>query len=389
MTGEREPKSLLITLYDRRGQALFEAVLPLSVAAPAINRIMRETLGDRLQELKEPWYFLFAHRPGRGAAFHRSPVPAGECSLYGDRYVPANEPPPRVAHHPKPRVEFFTVRITDFRDEIFRGQFSVDDLFRAGVEYLARRLMEKGALRPEDEPLFYDVELCTERAQSVQPDLFPDDAYQVEGVFHLPPRESARPRIAFTKVASTPLPAAPRSKFGRAELMGRGEKGRGTVLMHRRVYRDLLEITLSDRVENGGYLLGNPYRKARSPQGEDDPKFNWTVEITDLIQAHDAVGRPALLLFNGDCWSQMRRTAARDYPDRKLVSWFHTHLFAASDDFGLSGLDQDLHRQFFSRPWQVAVLINIDGQDRREVRCFQRGPEGDLVECKFEVLSEG
>jgi hypothetical protein len=388
MTHQEKPKSLLITLYNQHRQALFKAALPLSVAAPAINRILREALGDKMETLKEPWYLLIAHRPGRSGVFQRSSVPAGECSLYGERYVPANEPPPRVTHHPQPQVEFFTVLITDFQDEIFRGQFSVDDLFLAGAEFLTRRLMEKGKLHPEDEPLYYDVDLCTERVLSVQPDLFPDDAWKVEGVFRLPPREPARPRIAFTKVASSPLPVASKSKFGRTELRGRGKKGRGTVLMHPRVYRDLLEITLSDQVENGGYLMGIPYRNVRSPHGEDDPKFHWTVEITDLIQAHDAIGRPALLLFNGDCWSQMRRTAARDYPDKKLVSWFHTHLFAASDDFGLSGLDQDLHRQFFSRPWQVAVLINIDSQNQREVRCFQRGPEGDLVECQFEVLEE-
>lgn len=196
MSHERNPKSLLITLYDQHRQALFKAVLPLSVAAPAINRILREALGDKLPKLEEPWYFLLAHCPGRGTVFQRSPVPIGECSLYGDRYVPANEPPPRVTHHPQPQVEFFTVRITDFQDETFHGQFSVVDLFLAGVEFLARRLMEKGKLHPEDEPLYYDVDLCTDRVLSVQPDLFPGDAFQVESVLPLPPR----PRIAFSKI---------------------------------------------------------------------------------------------------------------------------------------------------------------------------------------------
>ncbi len=170
--------------------------------------------------------------------------------------------------------------------------------------------------------------------------------------------------------------------------MGRGKKGRGTVLMRPRVYRDLLEITLSEEVENGGYLLGVPYRTPRSPESEDDPGFKWTIEITDIIPADRTYGSWALLRFTHDSWSRMRRTVERDYPDRKLVSWFHTHLFAASDDFGLSGLDQDLHRQFFSKPWQVAILINIDAQSKREVRCFQKGPHVDLLECKFEVLEE-
>jgi hypothetical protein len=92
------------------------------------------------------------------------------------------------------------------------------------------------------------------------------------------------------------------------------------------------------------------------------------------------------LLFTGETWSQLNRLRDRDYPDRKLVSWFHTHLFEASDSFGLSGLDQDLHRRFLTKPWQVAVLLNINFKGERTVRCFQRGPDGDLVECLFEVI---
>ena len=158
--------------------------------------------------------------------------------------------------------------------------------------------------------------------------------------------------------------------------------------MRPQVYRDLLEISLSEKVEDGGYLLGVPYRTLRSPESEEDPKFKWAIEITDIIRAKGTYSSAAMLLFTGDSWSQMRRTVERDYPDRKLVSWFHTHLFAASDSFGLSGLDLDLHRQFFPKPWQVAILINIDGNSKREVRCFQKGPNVDLVECKFEVLEE-
>src|SRR5262245_17475072 len=117
MTHEQEPKSLLITLYSSTLRELFEFVLPLSVAAPAINRILGEVLKDKLPQLKEPWYFLFAHPSGRGASFQRSPIPEGATSLYGDRYVPEEEPPPRVTLHPHPQVEFFTVRITDFQDD--------------------------------------------------------------------------------------------------------------------------------------------------------------------------------------------------------------------------------------------------------------------------------
>ena len=386
MSESQEPKSLAVTIYDGRLQPVFQAGLPLSVAAPAINRILKEVPSHRLARAKEPWYVLRPNRLGSGKSFQRAPVPIGECSLYGTQYDPNHEPPPRVTHHPQPLVEFFTVTLTDFNDEIYRGDFSVDDLFHAGVEFLARRLLEKGTLRESDLPLYYDMDLSLKFIRTVEQDLFPEDAYQVDGVFQLPPRASTRKKTIFRKVASAPLPRASRASFGPGRLLGRGKKRRGTVLLRPNVYRELMEITLSDTVENGGYLLGNSYRTPRSPQNEDDPAFKWTLEITDVLPAHGAHGTPSLLLFNGDTWSAMRRTAARDFPDRQVVSWFHTHLFAASDAFGLSGLDQELHRQFFSRPWHVAILINIDSKQRREVRCFQKGDSGELVECKFEVL---
>ncbi len=388
MSEQQAPKSLALTLYDGRLKPLAQIGVPLSVSAPAVNRLLQEVPYEKLVQAKELWYFLRPSRPGSGKSFIRAPTPVGACSLYGTQYVPEQEPPPRVSHHPQPLVEFFTVTLKDFDDEIFRGDYSVDDLFRAWVEHFARLLLEKGTLRETDLPLYYDMDLSLESVQAVEQDLFPDDAYKVEGVFQLPRRASTRKKTVFRKVATPPLPRASRTSFGAGKLLGRSKKRRGTVLLRPEVYRELLEVALSDTVENGGYLLGNSYRTPTSPESEDDPAFKWTLEITDVLLANSQHGTPGRLLFNGDTWSAMRRTAARDFPDRQVVSWFHTHLFAGSDDFGLSGLDQELHRQFFSRPWHVAILINIDSNQQREVRCFQKGDSGDLVECKFEVLEE-
>jgi hypothetical protein len=387
-THAAEPRSLLLFLFDKKLEARAHFALPMSIAAPAVNRILREALPAKLATVKEPWYRLVPHGANPERPFQRTPIPVGETSLRGERYFPEREPPPRVAPHPKPLLESFTVLIWDFQEELFRGRFSVDDLFHAGAEFLARTLLEKGTLSADDAPFYYFMGVSQEYVDAIQRDLLPDEAYRVEGVFPLPKREADRQRTTFTKVASAPLPVFRRSDFGAAEWKGRGKKGKGTVLMRPHVYRALLEMNLSDTVENGGYLMGQAYRTPRSPTDEADPKFKWAIEITDVLPAAGAHGTPVLLLFNGDTWSQMRRAVARDYPDKKLVSWFHTHLFAATDEFGLSGLDVDLHRQFYSRPWQVAILINIDGQGNREVRCFQKGPGSDLVECKFEVLKE-
>jgi len=224
---------------------------------------------------------------------------------------------------------------------------------------------------------------------SVAPeDFFPPEAFQVEGVFQLPPLDKDRKRITFRKVTPVPLPECDLERYVNTHTQGRGKPGDGRIMMNADVYQALREeIFLNPKAEDGGYLLGIPYRQPGSPESEDDPEFRWLIEITDVIQAENAWGRPALLLFTGETWSKISRRIDKDYPDKKLVSWFHTHLFKASDEFGLTGLDQHLHRRFLTKPWQVAVLLNIDTtNDDREVRCFQRGPEGDLVECTFEVF---
>ncbi len=218
-------------------------------------------------------------------------------------------------------------------------------------------------------------------------DLFPPEAYEVEGVFRLPQRVKGRKRIRFNKIPPDPFPERGPGHYGETEGKGRGEPVSGRIFIHEGVYRALKqEIELSDTVEVGGFLVGHPYRLSESPENEDDPQYRWLLEITDLVRAEGAWGKPMALLFTGGTWSHIRKHIDIHFPDKELVSWFHTHLFRATEDFGLSGWDLDLHNRFMTRPWQVAILVNIDHGGKREIRCFQHGMEGGLVECRFEVF---
>ena len=115
----------------------------------------------------------------------------------------------------------------------------------------------------------------------------------------------------------------------------------GKVILHRRVYDTMINgLKLSRTEENGGYLLGYSYRMPESPEDESDLSFEWAIEITDVIKSQSAYGNAMVLMFTHDSWSEINNEIDRNYPDKKLVSWFHTHLFKATDDFGLSGLDQ-------------------------------------------------
>ena len=379
-------RSFLIILYNRNLEERGHFSVPLAIAAPFGNRLLREMVPDQAQTMREPWYALTAHS-AHEALQPRSPKPEGPTSLYGTQYLPDDEPQPRVTLHPQAPYRSFSVTLLDLQTELFRGEYSVDDIFLAWAELLARKWIEKGRMQTSEGPFYYTAAPQEKEVRTAPRDLFPPEAYQVEGVFQLPRLVQDRERILFRKVPSPPLPERAPSSYDHTRTYGRGQRRDGLIFMRADVYQALREgIYLSSKVEDGGYILGLPYRQLGSPENEEDPEFRWLIEMTDVVQAEGAWGKPGSLLFTGETWSQISRRIDRDYPDKKLVSWFHTHLFKATDAFGLSGLDQDLHHRFLTKPWQLAVLLNIDTTGEREVRCFQRGPRGDLIECTFEVF---
>jgi hypothetical protein len=382
-------RSFTLALYNHALEERGKFSVPPTIAAPFANRLMREAMSERTDAMREPWYILIPHG-SHDAALRRTPLPTGPTSIHGQRYVPETEPPPRVRLHPQSRIRYFTVQLLNYQQSLFEGAYSVDDIFQAWAEGLARRLVEQGRLKLDEEPFYYAVDSSRQAVRHLSADLFPAEAYEVEGVFKLPALSRMRERTVFTKVAETPLAVRGLESYHHLHTHGMGakeEKASGLVVMRDEVYRALhQEIELSRAVENGGYLLGVPFRQPDSPAAEDEADFRWLLEVMDVVPAEAAWGKRGSLLFTGETWSRMTRLRVREHPDKKLVGWFHTHLFKASEKFGLSGLDQDLHRRFLTKPWQVAVLVNINAQGARTVRCFQRDAEGDLVESPFQVM---
>lgn len=379
--------SFVLVLYGGDSEALDTFQLPVSIAAPFANRLFDEVPGlPDWHTLREPWYVL-KPRFDSDLPLERSPHPPGLTSIYGKRYLPAEEEGPGVRLRSDALVSHFQVRLLDLRDELYCGQYSVDDIFLYSARYLLRKRLESDMIKSDQGPFTYDILPSSKTVRRVAPDLLPEDAYESEGVFRLPPPSVEGPRIVFRKVEAPPLPERDPEELGTARPFGKGEPQAGRVFLPRSVYDELRrELELSDKKEEGGYLVGKVYRQPGSAEKEDDPDARWLVEVTDLVMAEDTVGSAALLLFTGDSWSKISRRIDRDFPGHKLVGWFHTHLFAATDDFGLSGLDQDMHAWYLPKPWQVAILLNLETDGERTVRCYQRGPDVDLVETPFEVL---
>lgn len=97
--------------------------------------------------------------------------------------------------------------------------------------------------------------------------------------------------------------------------------------------------------ELGGILLGSA---ACSAEGT-------LVSIEAAIPAARTAASRASMTFTHDTWADINRRKDRDYPDKRIVGWYHTH-----PGFGLFLSEHDLfiHRSFFNQPWQVALVVD-------------------------------
>lgn len=99
--------------------------------------------------------------------------------------------------------------------------------------------------------------------------------------------------------------------------------------------------------EVGGLVLGHVYH---------DPDNNQIYPIiTDAIMARFAVEQRGQLTFTQQTWLELHRKREEHYPDTEILGWYHTH---PGLDIFLSRWDLFIHENFFSLPWQVAVVID-------------------------------
>ena len=62
----------------------------------------------------------------------------------------------------------------------------------------------------------------------------------------------------------------------------------------------------------------------------------------------------AHVTFTQDTWEHIYQIKDKEYPDAKIVGWYHTH---PSMGVFLSHYDTWLHSNFFPEPWQVALVV--------------------------------
>ncbi len=96
--------------------------------------------------------------------------------------------------------------------------------------------------------------------------------------------------------------------------------------------------------EIGGILVGSVI---------DGPRPVVLVEA--VIRGHAMAHSRGSVTFTHETWNEINAVKDNQYPDLKVVGWYHSH-----PGFGLflSGHDLFIHQNFFNTPWQVAIVAD-------------------------------
>ena len=122
------------------------------------------------------------------------------------------------------------------------------------------------------------------------------------------------------------------------------------ILMNESAFRDAQAHALSSPGrEVAGVLVG--------PQPEKQPDGRYVVHISDAIIARHTRMQGASVTYTPESWRYVNDRLAELFPDGTavIVGWYHTH-----PGFGIfmSGMDQFIHRNFFTQIWHVAMVLD-------------------------------
>ena len=143
------------------------------------------------------------------------------------------------------------------------------------------------------------------------------------------------------------------------------------IFVHESAIDEILDYSAQDlRHEIGGFLVGGFF--------EDEQPY---IEISNFLPALGTHSSSATLRITHDTWSQANQEVSERFPDEKIVGWQHTH---PGLGVFLSGYDMFIHRNFFSEPWQVAMVVD----PRRQEFAFFQWQNDQVVDCGFVCIPD-
>jgi hypothetical protein len=195
-------------------------------------------------------------------------------------------------------------------------------------------------------------------------------APRVEGVASLEPFVAGEsPSFRIRKVPDAPPPAASLESLGgkpvEEDWLKPGRSDLVRVLVTQSVANDLLkQRTFSNELEEGGFLVGRVFAAADRPEG-------FIVNVTGALTASSSGASLLHFTFTGDSFRDVNRTLDGRRSGDRILGWYHTHLFPATEQMGLSSIDVKLHFTTFRIPWQLAGLVNLE-RTQRVLRFYVR-----------------
>jgi hypothetical protein len=154
--------------------------------------------------------------------------------------------------------------------------------------------------------------------------------------------------------------------------------GRPVVLIGTDTFEQFLRQDFSTAVEEGGFVIGH-HRRDPGP-GRD------VLVVTDVVRASSTGASLLRFTFTGESFLHLGNLLAGRGEQEEILGWYHTHLFEATDEFGLSSIDVDLHRSTFRRGWQIAALVNL-GASGRVLRFYHAAPsDGTRSDPAMELI---
>jgi len=164
-----------------------------------------------------------------------------------------------------------------------------------------------------------------------------------------------------------PIPDVSHSK-----AVGTIDESTMQIFVHQSALERILAFSAKDtRRESGGFLIGGLH--------EDKQVY---VEVHNFLPAVDTRPRAASLTFTHETWAAMNRQVEERFPDQIVIGWHHTHL-----DIGvfLSGYDLFIHRNFFSAPWQIAMVVDPLKNEFE----FYQWRNDQVIDCGFFYVAGG
>lgn len=159
----------------------------------------------------------------------------------------------------------------------------------------------------------------------------------------------------------------PRPHDDRATAVGRvgeGPPAAPEVYLHVRAVEEMFADALEHRhVETGGLLVGHLCEDGEGAH----------LDVTAVLQAPHAGRSAASLTFTQEAWNAMIGARLERYPDHEVVGWYHTH---PNMRVFLSGPDLFIHRSFFSRAHDIAIVMDLE---RREWGVFRWKSRDELA----------